>query len=128
MITRFAKLYEFISRSPGTYVNGVWSPGTETSSMRLLDIQPMTNTTSQMLQALPEGRRTMETRIVYSNFEDAVFLPNPSNGTPGDLVKIGGDRWLFVSSAAFSSIGGVTTHGAYLIQREIEKGPGESPT
>ena len=127
MISRFAKPYQFTRRNPGSYVNGLWVPGSEVISTRMFDIQAVTPTTSQLLQSLPEGRRSMETRVLYAEYREGICLPYPEYGIPGDLVSIPPFMWLFVTKASFDSIPGVTRHAVYLIQRVIEKAPGESP-
>ncbi len=127
MITRFATMLTVTKRAPGSYVHGVCVPGDNTSLQVKLDVQPINSSTAQILQALPEGRRTQDSRAVYAPRNSGITVLSAKTGAPGDLVTHEGESWMFVAEAHFDSIGGRTSHTVFIIQREIEKGAGEAP-
>ena len=126
MITRFAKPYTVTKRPAGEYVDGVYVHDTPTTITVRMDIQPVTNTTAQMVESLPEGRRSRESRVAYAPLESGITILDAETGAPGDLVSVDGRDWMFVSEAHFGTLGGRTAHTVFIIQREIEHVAGEA--
>lgn len=127
---RFGVPYSVIRRSPGTYVNGLWVPAAEPASATVkLDVQPLTGGQSRLLESLPEGRRTAQTLIAYAAVGTGLKIADPGSREPGDILLIGGVRWLVVATGGLANLGTLrpTSHELYLVQREIEKAPGETP-
>lgn len=124
MIERFAKPYALLKRGKGEFINGeyVQHPDVVDAIVRL-DVQPVTNTTASILESLPEGRRTRETRLAFARLNSGINVLDVETGLPGDVLLVDGARWMFVGKAFFNSIPGRTRHEVFLIQREIETAP-----
>lgn len=125
MIARFAKPYSVTKRANGSYVDGVYVQGSAASVVVQMDIQPITNTTAQMVESLPEGRRSKESRAAYAPLNSGITILDAETGAPGDLVSVDGRMWMFVSEAHFNTLGGRTAHTVFIIQRDIEHAAGE---
>lgn len=128
---RFGRPYSVIRRAAGGYVNGTWVPATEPAAVTVkLDIQPTGNAYSRMLEALPEGRRNQETRVAYAPSGTGLRVADPATSVPGDIVLINSKRWLVVAAGGYDNLAATsaTRHDLYLLQAEIEKAAGESPT
>ena len=125
MISRFAKPYTVTKRANGSYVDGVYVQGAPSTVQVMLDIQPISATTAQMVESLPEGRRTREARAAYAPLNSGIKVLSAIDGAPGDLVAVDGQMWMFVAEAHFGTLGGRTSHTVFIIQREMERAAGE---
>ena len=121
---------KMVSSSGGSYINGVWIPGTETISyveiLGLLD--PYTNKSEESL-VLPEGVSSESSFILYS---DELLNTNrslPTGSTLADIVYItdpetdtSSNPYTVWSKSSYSGNGGFTlidnTHYMYLLIRE----------
>jgi len=76
--------------SHGTYVNGLYVPGSATSLTIEASIQPASG---RHISALPEGQRAEETRIVWTKTR----LRTREDGAP-DTVLIGSENYTVIDT------------------------------
>lgn len=81
-----------VTRKPaGSYVAGVWTKGQPSQTLTFSIVASIQPASGKELLRLPEGRRTEETRVVYSKTE----LQPGGQAQPfsADLLTIGGESW-----------------------------------
>ena len=113
----FGKPYQVIRRVAGGYVEGLWVPAAEAAAVSIpLNVQPVDPATPGWDQ---------EDLVAFG--EVGSLTPrNDYLRQPGDIVLVGGERYLVLSRNRWDVLpAGGTTHDAYRLQREIPKGPGE---
>jgi membrane protein implicated in regulation of membrane protease activity len=79
--------YSVTRRAAATYVDGIATPGATTTFSILAAVVPASG---RDLLRLPEGRRSTETKTVYTA---SVLLVGAVGGNEADIVTIEGDSW-----------------------------------
>ena len=93
--------YTITRRVAGSYVNGIYVPGATSTFTIIAAIVPATG---RDLLRLPEGRRSVETRILFTT---STMLVGAQAGTnDADLVTVDGDVWEVQQSEAWKAATG----------------------
>lgn len=78
----FRKLKTVLTETAGSYVNGVWTPGTRSSSTILASVQPID--IPKDMQALPEGRH--ESDFVKAYTDTRLKVAADGEGVQPDII------------------------------------------
>lgn len=113
IIARFGKTYSLTRKVAATYVNGVVSPGSESTISILASVQPVTDKEKQLL-TLSEGLRTSELRKLWT----MTPIYTEENGYAPDVVTIDAKPWVVISVKEWSGIS-ATPHFEALISRKV---------
>ncbi len=79
--------YQVTRRSAGTFVNGIATPGAESTFSIVAAVVP---TPGKELLRLPELRRSIETKTVYTATTLTVGV---QGGNDADLILLDGEQW-----------------------------------
>jgi len=99
------KLLIVTQHLPGTYVKGVYAPGTTTSTTIFASVQPATKND---IESLPEGKRNSKSYALFTNSD----LPMVSLSTP-DTVMIEGETYEMVRKEPWRN--NVISHYKYIV-------------
>ncbi len=80
--------YTVTRRAAATYPNGIATPG---STSTLTIIAAVVPASGRDLERLPEGRRSTETRKVFT--DTPIIVGAEGGANESDLIAIGGDNW-----------------------------------
>lgn len=130
MTVLFPKTYQVIRRSAGSYVDGVWTPATESAAQPIeLNIQPASVSDYNRLQAMPGGRRITAMVRAFADISAGLKVAGSGlndSGYPGDIVIYKSKRWLVVGQSESDSLNDPdTSHMRYLLVLEVEHGADE---
>jgi len=98
----------------GSFLNGIYTPGVETSFSISASVQPASGKT---LERLPEGRRLFETVVLFSS--DLLYSLDDGTVSAPDQVLVNGKRFEVYSSEIWQN--NVLPHYKYVVQRVKEK-------
>jgi hypothetical protein len=126
MAVFFPRIYQVIRRNPGAYVNGVWTPATDTASVDMpMNIQPASSSDYERVQAVASGRRVTAMMRAFAPI-DADLKVAGTNDYPGDIVIYGDRRWLVIGSSRWDVLADPELdHIRYMLALEAEHAPGE---
>lgn len=115
-----------VRRERGTYnpQTGMYAPAFEPSPITIMgSVHPAERLDRDVLKTLTEGRRSDDIRKLITD----VKLNTANSYHPGDILYVGGDRYI-LASVADNTLGDMSvSHYKYVAIREIEVGPGEHP-
>jgi hypothetical protein len=80
--------YQVTRRTAGTFLKGIAQPTTDTLITIQASVQPATG---EDLLRLPEGRRSNQTRVVFTTTQ--LYTGDQSDTFASDLISINGDPW-----------------------------------
>lgn len=110
----FRKLQNIKRTAPGTYVNGVFVEGAETTLTIMASVQPLSD---QDLVAVPEGRRESDMVKIYTDTDLYSQGDRGSGQSPDRLVWIGEDYE--ISSKSVRQMGVINHYRYYAIKEPI---------
>ena len=121
----FTKPYQVIrATGTGSYVEGVWTPAPEATSPAtvLLNLQPASGNDVERVAAMAGGQALSEVLVAFA--EPGALTPGGRGN--GDVVVVGGDRFLVMGGGLRDTLGPDTRHARYLLVQEIPQAPGEA--
>jgi hypothetical protein len=97
---------------------GLAVAGTSTTSTIKASVQPVggnsiTTVGGQMLQALAENRRALESYLIYT--DSMLDMADETTGKQGDLIDIGGRDFEVQGVRIWQN--GIINHNVYIVQR-----------
>ncbi len=95
-----AEIVTVVSKSGGSYVDGLFVSGAETTKKALASVQPPT---PEQLQTLEEAERTKDIRVFYINKK--VITGGISGGEQADEISHKGIRYKVIGLGDWSSYG-----------------------
>lgn len=107
-MSSFRKSKPLLRESAGTYTNGVWAPGTRSTTNTMVSAQPVAM--GQDLQALPEGRHLSDFAKFYTN--DRLQVTADGEGVQPDILVHEGYGYELTSISTNQS--GVISHYKYI--------------
>lgn len=112
----FPKPYPVIKPGQGAWVNGVWVPAAEPQPVTvMLDVQPAGSNDYAQVQASPAGQRVTQLLVAYGEIGSLT----PQGEGQGDIVLVGGERFLVLGKVDRNTLGNPDTdHARYLLARE----------
>lgn len=97
------------STASGAYVKGVWTPGSETLSNIIIDVQPVTG---NELESLEIGRRDLGKVKAYSNI--SLNVADEKNKINGDIIVYDNRNWEIISRLPYQH--GLINHYKYFAE------------
>lgn len=88
LILAFASTYVVSRSTKSTYTKGRAVPGTTTTLTIAASVQPASG---RDLLRLPEGRRSIETRVVWT--PTPLLVGQQGENNEADIIAIGGGNW-----------------------------------
>lgn len=101
-------------QQPGSYVDGVWTPGGSTTLNVQASVQP---TSPEDMERLPEGRRDRQSFTLYS--DQPLQEASDSAGTNADVVEIFGAEYQVQMSAPWQN--GAINHNTAIVTKKAEQ-------
>ena len=123
-MSSFRKPFSVIRRNPGGYVNGLWTDGAETTSTVQATVQPMSLRDFSESGVAHEGSNLSDYRTMFTTSKLTV---QGDGDSPGDLVIVGGEKFLIVGIMDNNTLGTDVSHYQYYLMREIKHEVGKSP-
>jgi len=104
----FRKLKDILREAAGTYMIGVWAPGSRSALTTLASVQPVV--IGQDMHALPEGRHLSDFIKLYTT--DKLNVTADGEGVQPDIIIHEGYGYELVS--IFANQSGVISHYKYV--------------
>ena len=106
----FKRDVEVIRPGVGSYINGVWVNGLNTTLTIRANVQPVP---AIVMETLPEGYRTRSAFILYTNSE--LFTSDDNNNNP-DIVLLYGKRYFVTKKEIWQNT--VIAHYEIIVVKE----------
>ncbi len=92
--------------TPGSYVNGLYIPGTTSTFNTLVSPQ---QPTPKQLEVLPDGERDKDVMLFIS--KRSLRTVNDDDGTPPDIVLFDNKRYKIIQLANWATFGHTPAYG-----------------
>lgn len=113
-MSSFRKPYTVVRRAPGSYVNGYWEGGPESTFTIRASVQPLR---MDEIEALPEGRRSSSAVKIYTDTKllSARQATENADAVSADILQYAGSEWEIIACATYQS-GVIPHYKAYAIE------------
>lgn len=110
----FRKPYTITRHDPGSYVNGYWVEGTESSITIKASVQPLR---MDEVEVLPEGKRSSSAVKIYSDTKlfPAKQANETSEAVSADILQYDSSTWEIVACTPYQS-GVIPHYKAYAVE------------
>jgi hypothetical protein len=109
MSTLFPTTIDYEIHGTGKRINGIYVPGTTTTSQFIGSVQPMSG---KEVMSLPVGRQDTGKVKIYSNTQLPVSTQGDTDIEPGAIVSWQGQNWEVIQELGFQN--GIIPHYKYI--------------